>query len=162
MPVHYNPSIAQDSRRIFNLKAGDNFSPEILPNIQPVMQISRVANIVREVGSAATGTFTIFTTPADKDFYLTGAMLSFTKDAASDLTTMAMNVVIAGATRSIVVIPTTTLVAGTMQHNAPITTPILVDRGTTIGVTGTFTVGTATRFGLVQGFTVETISPSSQ
>lgn len=162
MARHYNPSISQDARRILNLKGTDMMVSEVLDVITPVVPIGRVCNIVRAVRQDTTGTFTIFTTPSDKDFYLVAADLSTSKNSTADNSSSDLRVVVDGVARSLLVTAQITLTAQGVQAFLPFTPPILVDRGTVIDVTGAFTVGAMSRVGSIVGYTVETVSPSPQ
>lgn len=157
MVKHYNPSISEDAARILNTK-GEYLSSDVLPNIQPTIDIKRICNIVRQADQSTTGAFTIFTTPTDKDFYLVGWSMSFSKGSATDATnSLDLTVVIDGVTQAV-----ETLGIFTLNTHAEALSgncagfPIKLDRGTNIQMTGTFTAGTLARSARIIGFTVET------
>jgi len=155
MTKHYNPSIVERANRILASKAGDYLSDEVAGPVA-VIPLNPVVRIVRAGGSSATGTLTLYTTPSDKDFYLTTAILSMIKDVTCDATGgINLNAVIDGVTKEIIVygILTLTAQADTIVCNCPV--PIKIDRNTAITVSGTYTAGTMRRSATVHGYTEE-------
>lgn len=153
MVRHFNTSIAQDIRRIFGIK--ENLNSEIGDSVIPVVQITRIPSIFRNATPTTSGTATIFTTPPDKDFYLSYAMFQMMKNAAADNTNVSFNVVIDGAARTLIQFETLSLTAFTDSKAIVLNPPVLLDRNSGITMTGAFTVGAMSRSGVIAGYTVE-------
>lgn len=147
MVKHYNPSIVQDAQRIFNTKT-NNISDEV-GDIIPVVPVLPVCRIVR---SSASGT--VYTTPSDKDFYLTGFSMSFSKDVAATGSVMTLSAIIDGVSQVLHRFAAITLTAERDSIAIDLSFPIKIDRGTniTIGLTGTFNSAPAA----IRGYTQET------
>jgi len=148
MTRHYNPSITERANRILATKSGDFLSDEVISNIQPVIAIAPVAGIIK---SGASGT--IFTTPADKDFYLTGLSASFSKAAGDTGTSLTLTGFVDGVSVPLIRLAGVTLTVERDSVVADFTYPIKIDRNTAIasGASGTFT---ASAF-CIRGYTEE-------
>lgn len=156
MAKHYNPSISERAQRQFNFK-GDSLTDEITGPVAVIPIQPFVRNLVRAT-STATAALTAFTTPSDKDYFLTGLTLGITKDAACDNSTVQVAVTVAGVQTIIVDVPTQTLTAQSTQVPVMFNPPIRLDRNQPIQVFGTFTVGTMRKNLCLYGYTEETIS----
>jgi len=139
-----------------------NLLPRDISNsIQPVIEVGKNIDqhFSKSASQATTGTITIFTTPSDKDFFMTCCNFSFAKDSTCDIGTGVIDFlcVINGATvrplRSAVI--TTTAERGNLETS--FSTPIKLDRNSVISLTGTFTVGVMARVASINGFTVDTL-----
>ncbi len=157
---HYNPSITERLFRIFRPKAGDQFSDEVSPNLVAVVPITPVCRIIKAAGSSATGTMNVWTTPTDKDFYLTGANLSMVKDAANDMATgnVSLAVFVDGVAVNPIGIALLTLTAQNQTVQANFSIPIKLDRGSVISVGATYAAGAMRRFVTINGYTEEVIT----
>jgi len=155
MTRHYNPSIVQHANRILASKGGDFLSDEVMPNIQPVIPISPVANISRGSGMTNALTSALFTTPADKDFYLTSAVLSVSKDVTSTAVAIDFRVVIDGASQTPIRISGITLTP--LQATVPLVfnPPIKIDRNTAISINANTAVANIRVDGSLTGYTEE-------
>lgn len=149
-----NTSISQDLNRIFDLK-GEN-TGEVADFIQPVKEISPRINICRSASAAGAASATIYTTPADKDFYLTAAQLSLIKDAAGTSTASNLNATIDGVSQSLLLIRGITLTAQNDSIAQSWAIPIKIDRNTNITVTNSAVAGVTLTSGTIQGYTQET------
>lgn len=158
MVQHRNPSIVWDAARLFNTKVDDHISDQVNPVIQPTIEIKPRLDVVRSLNSQTSGTMTIFTTPTNKDFYLVTANLSIIKDVVADLASGALIVRcrINNRNADILLISLLTLTAQDISTANSYDPPIKLDRGTTITVPGTFTVGAVSRSAAIAGYTVET------
>ncbi len=152
---HYNTSITSNVDRIFNLKgeSADN-DIDLVANIPIIPRI----DILRSAGQSTTGTINIYTTPADKDFYLIGFLASYQKDAAVDTATgnFSLTATIDGASKNLMSFSFLTLTASQQTQSSNLTIPIKIDRGTSITFTGTFGAGTMRRDVSLYGYTQET------
>jgi len=143
---------------LLGLQSGAQAPPvECKSDIQPVLEAGPRYTYVLKHGNQTTSssTYNLYTTPADKDFYLTFANLSLTKDAVSDNTQVYIQITQNGATILVAFIPTQTTTAGSWQIHCPFPYPIKVDRNTNILLAGTFTAGTFRRTGTIGGFILE-------
>ena len=154
---HYNTSISEDAMRIFNTKSFDNISSEVSPIIQPTIEIKRYANLILSSTATTTGAISI-SSPADKDFYVTGIQISYSKNVTCDIASgrMSVSVNIEGVSKHIIGFAVQTLTAENDSLSTQYTTPIKVDRGSTFSMSGSFTAGALVRVMNIQGYTVET------
>lgn len=153
---HNNPSIGEDSLRLFNLKTGDALS-EISPIIQPSIEILPRINIARQVTATNATSATVYTTPTDKDFYLCTVQLAFIKDVTSTSTQLAMTTTIDGVACTLIRVPHITLTVGQGSTSISYPIPVKIDRGVTIAVTSSTNVANVAVSGVITGYTVETV-----
>jgi hypothetical protein len=145
---HYNPSISEDMNRILNLKSMDSTN-EVAEYIQPTIEITPKCNIVKSANSG-----TIYTTPSDKDFYLTNTLLSVGHAAADGGTAAFIQGYINGVLTTITRIQMVTLALSNPIITETFNYPIKIDRATaiSIGVSGALSDVNAN----IKGYTVET------
>jgi len=156
---HNNPTIAEDSVRLFNLKTGEGLS-EVSPIIVPTVEINPRINIVKRNTCTNATSVTLYTTPTDKDFYLTGVSLSHTRDVNATCVSTAINGVIDGVSTGTIFIEhrMQTLTAGNIPASTQsFSIPIKIDRGTAITITASTNVGNFVSVGIIFGYTVETV-----
>jgi len=149
-----NITIAQDMNRIFDLK-GESTS-ELLDYITPTIEIKRFCNICRNNLLNNSTSVTIYTTPADKDFYMTSAQLAWIKDVTSTAITMGMTIVIESSTRYVFEIPGISLTPDVGCVSNSFYIPIKCDRNTNIELISNTNVANVRIMGTIQGYTVET------
>lgn len=138
-----------------------NVISEIDRKFQPTVETNpfavNVCNIVRTGVRATTGTSTVYTTPTDKDFYVTAIALGLTKDVTCDAATgrLQLSATIDGSAQVLISIPFLTLTV--MDENVSLTLPfpVKIDRNTNITHSLTFTAGAASFTGTVIGFTID-------
>lgn len=107
---------SDEIRSKFGLQPSINPIPNGISNfIQPVVAL-RGEEILRSYNTLTTGG-TIYTTPTDKDFYLTSCTLALAKDAACDQASghIYLQVITGGSTQSILTLPVITLTAQQSQ-----------------------------------------------
>lgn len=152
---HYNPTINKSMSDIFNLKgeSTDEISNEILP----VINIHPKVNITRAVYAANAASTTIYTTPSDKDFFLTTVSLQVIRSTASVNVVVPLKAYIDGVLQTIISVAGITLVAQDQAVALSFPIPIKIDRGTAIVVTISDTTPVIAIVGSVSGYTVETI-----
>jgi len=137
----------------------DRIPTELAEKVIPVMEVNpkllRVANVVKG-NNALNGDVTIYTTPTDKDFYLTGASLSVVKDATatSTLTRYLITTEESGL-GSFLPIGTLTLTAESRSTSINLSTPLKLKRNTTVSITNSTTVGNIATSGSIIGFTID-------
>lgn len=115
------------------------------------------ADIAKRGVRNTTGTSTVYSTPANKDFYVTSAFLGLVKDATCDAATgrIELTATINGESTAILCIPTLTLTAQSENLSIAFPYPIKIDRGTNITHALTFAAGAASFVGGVSGFELE-------
>lgn len=131
-----------------------------LPNqssnfVQPVISMDVPYCEIARGGSTSSTTTTVYTTDANKDFYLTGAVLSLTKDAICDIANgkVQMNVTIGGATQNVLALSVLTLTAQDKSVGLSFSPPIKIDRNQAITITrASTTAGTIILAGVVTGY----------
>jgi hypothetical protein len=148
-----NSQVTAEIRDALKLNVGTEKIPEAIPVIEVGMKLTKNA-ISRTGGSAATGSATIYTTPTDQDFYLTGFNFSYSKNATCDVATGSINLTafIQGANVAICLLSVLTLTAEKDTISVTLTHPIKIDRGKAIAISGTFTAGAMARNGAIYGY----------
>lgn len=138
MPVKiFNTSIAKTFHDRMNVRDGVFIANELAQNKPvPVIEVDKpIITIVKPGSTVNSTTSTIYTTPSDKDFYLTGVNLTMIKDSTATATLMGVNVLIDATTVSILRIRGLTLTADKQTVSSNFSFPIKIDRGTNITLT---------------------------
>lgn len=157
MVNNYNTSISKRAADMLNVRDGQFFDNNLSNTITPVIDINNpICDIVRNV-STGTDSSVIYTTPTDKDFYLTGVVLSYVKDASSDSTRGTVNVVINGLTVAVAGIGGITLTALNQTVSISYPFPIKLDRGTTISISHAGSVGVTRMTVSIIGYISDTL-----
>jgi len=140
--------------RIFDFKgeSTDFVSDIIMPNIE----IKRVCNIIKRGLEDNTASTTIYTTPADKDFYIVGLSLNYSKDITATSTSFGINAVIEGASTPILNLRGSTLTVQNEATSISLPNAIKVDRNTAITLTATNATANHSASAIIYGYTVET------
>jgi len=133
-----------------------------LPNVMfrnicvPTLDINpRYASFSKTAGSVTTGNAAIYTTPLDKDTYITSITVGYIKDATCDTATSISNgvfTVIDGLTTYIVPVPCLTLTAQSYNFNVVFPYPMKIDRGVAVVFSGSYTAGSCARVANITGF----------
>jgi len=136
----------------------DHAPSEISNFIQPIVDVTpnnnRIVNIYKELDVTNTSG-TIYTTPTDKDFYLTSCSLSFIKNAGN----LSAKVYIAYISASPIYLNIISTLSGTADRaNNTITfnTPLLLPRGAALSLASDDATASINISGLVFGYTVDT------
>lgn len=158
MVNNYNTSISKRATDLLNVRDGTFFDNNLGNKIIPVIDINKpIVNVVVSASTATTGTATAYTTPTDKDFYLTGAVLSFQADATADNTSVFFTATINGVGTPIVNFRKLTTTATTQAIPITFSEPIKIDRNTNITYTSAFTVGACARSINLYGYISDTL-----
>lgn len=157
MATIYRNTYLQWLQKILGLQSSKEQPPSTLaPTVQAIVDIvPRITTVVRRASSATTGGATLYTTPTDKDFYITFVDMAYSKDAANDTTEVYIDCVINGSTTRIMSL---NVVAATAQADGKIVSlpyPVLVDRNSVVRIVSNFTAGTLNRQGTVGGYILE-------
>jgi len=157
-----NSETAKELNDAIRGNANTNLPPKILANqIIPVIDINpkhgRRANIVAGTVKTTSGSQTVYTTPANKDFYLTTVSYALIKDVACDMATgfSTITCTVDGASSNLIVQPIITLTAQNQVITISFPNPIKVDRNTLISFGGTYAAGVCVRSASITGYTVE-------
>ena len=131
---HYNPSIAERGRRLFNSKGTDGEFSEIDDVILPTISIAPITSVI-ETGTLTNGaSSTLYTVPQGKTLYITGLKYNLTKDATSTSTYSYLSASIGSAWKYLVYLSTLTTTAQQLDGYIHYEHPIRVDRGTNINL----------------------------
>lgn len=148
------------------LKEGTDIIPKIVkPDIQPCYEVNRrVANVVRSGSFTASGTNTIFTTPTNRDFFMTGITLSICKDATCDIASgrIAITANVGGTSRDLIAISVLTTTAERDTISLEFAVPVKIDRSAAIATGGntTFAAGNLVRSVTIYGYTNSPLQPT--
>lgn len=142
---------------ILGIQLGSDTLPvAVSNNIQPVVEVgNRTSNISKSGTANTTASATIYTTPANQDFFLTSLFISYVKDAAHDGTSVYAQVTNEfGLTVNwyLLLVPTT---AGQDAIFIEFPYPIKLNRNSTINLNGSFTAGTSTKSLTFTGYVIE-------
>jgi len=143
-------------QRIFKLK-GESTS-EVADMIVPVVIVEPVINIIKQNTVTNATTATVYTTPADKDFYLVAIQMTTIKDVTSTNTYTYVAGVISGVGMTFFQLPCFTLTVQTLQAQLSLPLPIKLDRNTTVTVNQETNVANSKTNAVIYGYTVETIN----
>jgi len=156
----HNTDLIKELVDVVRIQTGTEAPPIVLSNqVVPVIDVNpkhaENTNWVRTSSSTATGVLTV-ALPSGVDFYLTGLTLSFTKNATCDIATgkVAISGVLAGdlsTGRDLLSLAVLTLTAERDSISITFDRPILMEEGSNISVSGTFTAGAMSRCASIQG-----------
>lgn len=158
----YSSDLSKELRDVLKYPTGS--ANLILPDVTPVINVnpkhSKTCQIVRHIGNATSGVHTVYTTPADRDFYLCGVSSNFIKDAACDAATGAQGVACYpaedGAQRFLIIFPFITLTAQSQAQAIDFNRPIKIARNTAITTTGSWAAGVCVRGTCIWGYVDDT------
>ena len=129
----------------------------VVPTMEVNPKLMRVANVVDGTGESTSGTITLYTSPEDRDFYLTNAIISFSKDATCDVSTGSLQLkgYMNGVNIRLAELALLTLTAERDSLSVVFPTPLKLDRGSSISIAATFAAGVMRKSGNIIGYTVE-------
>lgn len=154
---HNNPSIAEDSLRIFNFKSGEGLG-EIHDQIIPNIPVHPRINIVRHANGTDVTSQLIYTTPTDKDFYLQSLHLAVSSSATATNTILCIKAYVDGLQKQLICILKNTLTATSgVSTGLVFPIPIKIDRGTNIDLTSDTNNTLFKMTGCITGYTEETV-----
>ena len=138
----------------------DNLPNQLAEKVVPVIDVhpdhNRIANVVVSDILANGTSATLYTTPTDRDFYLTSATLSTIKDATSTSTASAIEITPqVGLATKILSIVGLTLTAQNFSIATSFNCPILLKRGSSINITNSTNVANITSRAAITGYIVE-------
>ena len=157
---------SETTKRILD-DAGIQTSRDDVPNqlaskIVPVLisNPNRSGSMIIESGSrTTTGSTTVFTTPSNKDFYLTDITLTNVSNAAADNTSITVTAVDhRGQAKILIYMPKITLTAHSQTITKTFPVPILLSRSSVISQTSSFAAGVSTTATTITGFVVDNVN----
>lgn len=157
----------QDAQAVIRAEAGlssfESWPQNLLPNVQAVMDMTprfhrnTQDTKVSEPTTSATSN-SVFTSSADKDTFITGARLSYAKDATCDVSDgqVRLRCIINGVIKTLISLPVITLTAQQDSMNVSFDRPVKIDRNTSVSIfQGTFTAGKFLRCAVVDIYEVQ-------
>lgn len=131
---------------------------QIIPVLDVTSKNVKIAQEVHEENAKNASFATLFTTPTDKDFYLTGCTLAVIKDATSTSTKSRLQIhpEEKGET-NILSIAGLTLTAQSETISLNLRNPVKIKRGTNIRVYNATSVANINATATIVGFTLEAI-----
>ena len=162
MAIIHNSELFKELKNGIKLQqTRDTIPNQLAEKIVPVMEVNpkllREIDIVRHAVQTTTGSITLYTTASDTDFYLSTIYASFIKDATCDSATGSIQIATTtdGTARRLLDFPIITLTAqDNVSEVIAFPIPVKIDKGVTITMSGTFTVGVMVRSCGLTGFNV--------
>lgn len=158
-----NSTTIQELRQAAAIQAGKdaiptNLSNQVVPVIEVNPKLLRICTLARRGSTLSNATSaTVYTTPADKDFYLVGATLSMIKDVTSQSTLVTLTATVDGTSAALLVIKGLSLTIGAQTISNNWNFPIKIDRNTNITITSDSGVANIGASGIVQGYIVDNV-----
>jgi len=131
---------------------------DLMTTIQPVLisNPERIVNVTRAIFKVTSGASTIFTTPTDRDFFLTYATLNVMADATADSTEYGMDIELAsGLGENVIEMNKLSLTAFQNSEGITFNPPVKLSRGSPIRIVQSFSVGASVIGGYIGGYTVD-------
>jgi len=157
-----NNEIEKITNQVTNLSRNDGALPTKLSDtIQAVFPVGfqgKYCDIMVNLDRTNSGAGTVYTTPTDRDFYLTSATLSVSSDVSADTVLYTLDCIPYGSTvvNNLLEVNKQTLTAvSNLITYHDYTFPIRLTRGTAIRIATTKTVGTTVYNGSIVGFTYQ-------
>jgi len=156
MVDNQNSIISRKVAKYFQVQEAQGI-PKIVPNaISPVVDVTPIPTFQATKSffgtRTTTGTGTLVTIDADKDFFLTNLSYFLQCDAVADSTDYSVRATTNGLNQRIIQIQKLSLTATTVVIEKPFFTPLKIDKGTTITFPSAFTVGASSISVSCQGY----------
>jgi len=153
-----------DLKRELIAGAGIQTSVDVVPNqiadkVVPVMEVNpkmlRTCDIIKRAIATNATSATIYTTPANADFYLIGANMCMIKDATSTSAETSIKATKDNASINILEFAGITLTAQTLSESISLNNPLKLDRNTTITITNATNTANIRSSGIIYGYIVD-------
>ena len=120
-------------------------------------KLLKFCNVVVRATSTTSSTSTIYTTPTDKEFYLTGISLSYSATVLNDQTRIYIQTqtLPSNLMAPIIDINVVTTVAQSNNFSRDFTIPLKIAPGTIIGLVKSFTAGAGSYTANIVGYTID-------
>lgn len=157
MATIYNTDLSKEIQQAGKIQVSrDKIPTEFAEKVIAVAEVNpkllKIVDICRDATATNAVVATIFTTPTDKDFYLTNAQLSIIKDVTSTSATSYIDCVINNVTTTLLSIPSFTLTVQNQTTSVNFRFPLKIDRGTSIRVLNGTNVANISAAGNIQGY----------
>jgi len=158
MSNNQNAKITNEVKRAFGLNNMTGYPMKVSEAILPVVDVNpRYTNIIGAAPATNATSGTPYTTPANKDFYLTGFTISLIKDVTSTSTATALMAYINGVQVALGRIAGITLTAQNDSLSASFPFPLKIDRNTAITITNTTNVANIAAYASIYGYLVDNV-----
>lgn len=159
MATIHNSEITKTLRELADIQLNEVSNLPLGTTIAPVLVVNphNTLNYFANSQKTTTGDITI-TIPSNKDFYLTGLNVSFIKDATCDISTGRITVNATpknDASKELMGLSVLTTTAQNQSLVQNFQKPILLERGSSIIMGGTYSAGLMSRYISLNGYTVE-------
>lgn len=132
----------------------DRIPDTVIPSVQPVFNVGATrCDVCRYADASNSTAVTVYTTPVDKDFYLSSVVLSVVKDATATSVRSAVVVRVDGTDQRVISIPGFSTTAQNQTVSITLSPPIKVDRNTVVSLTNSTNVANVTASACIQGYT---------
>lgn len=147
-----NPEVTRLARSVGGLTLSEGYPQNLMPDVRAVIDLTPRTHRVTDILKAATGAATLYTTPMDRDFFMTVASMQGSKAATDSGTALTITATVNGVSVTILSSIFQTLHDDTFQDRGHFFYPIKVDRGTAVvfSLGGTWTGARAQ----IQGYEV--------
>jgi hypothetical protein len=152
-----NSDVIQNLVNDCGLQSANGVPTQLSNQVVPVVNITprQISNVAIGGTNSGTGAVTLYTTPVDRDFYLTSASVGYAKSAACDMGDgfIYLKVYIRGLQVNVCIAPAMALTAEKNNVAISYTAPLKLDRNSTITIAAqSFTAGALLRMGTFTGF----------
>jgi hypothetical protein len=156
MAIINRSSVIQSAADILALQSGKDKLPSIsIDNVQPVVELVKFSNIARHSSSGGAGTTTVYTTPPDKDFFITSISISVTKNVTCDAILCYGQAFQGGVLRRLVQMDFETVTAESRALSVSFPYPVEIDRNTAISIYINYAAGAAVKSICMTGILIE-------
>jgi len=137
------PEVVDQAAQALKIPTEQGAINQIQPIAIPTYIINKqFSDIARSASGTASGTHTLYTASAGRRYCVTGACLSFSKDATSDLNSLIMEVLRDNSQRTILSLKALPATAEAQSISISFPFPVISDVAGTVRVTKTLTTGT--------------------
>lgn len=156
MVNNFNNLLTRRANDLFNIKDGNFFFNRVSDILTPVIPIEECSQIVKQAFVNNSVGATIYTTPTDKDFYITGATMSLIKDVTATSTQTSLRCTIGGEVLYLMQIVGITLTPQSSTISIALARPLKVDRGINITLNNATATGNVVAGCSVVGYLSDT------
>jgi hypothetical protein len=136
--------------------AVDETPRKLKGDVQPTWEMNpRASYIAKSAAGSATASVTVYTTPSDKDFFLTSIYVGVAKDIVQDGTSVSLQLNTVNGVAVYWYLPVTATLAQNVSMSLALPYPLKLDRASTIKIVGAFTAGTCNKSATITGYILE-------
>lgn len=155
--ISQNSEIAKRILRDLKISISDGVPSQISNQIVPVLisNPERTPNIIKQASAINSTSSVIYTTPTDRDFYLTNVNIANIKDVTSTSALSYVACLVNGAPSIIVSVSGLTLTPSSASNTISFPYPIKIDRGTQITVNNSTNIANVSTTASIIGYTID-------